>query len=128
MHRFLHTLVPGAGIGDAVREGWRINLPERRLTGAAEVVPLVTADRDAVVVTAVKPADDGSGDVVVRFHEAFGGRARATLTAGFDVAGVEVTDLLERPLADAAAPQVQDGRIALRLRPFELMTLRLRRA
>lgn len=66
--------------------------------------------------------------MVVRFHEAFGGRARATLTAGFDVAGVEVTDLLERPLADAAAPQVQDGRIALRLRPFELMTLRLRRA
>jgi alpha-mannosidase len=30
-------------------------------------------------------------------------------------------------LADATAPEVQDGRIALRLRPFELVTLRLRR-
>ncbi|OSC48489.1 hypothetical protein B5181_41640, partial [Streptomyces sp. 4F] len=83
---FRHALVPGAGIGDAVREGWRINLPERRLTGAGEVAPLVTADRDAVVITAVKLADDGSGDVVVRFHEAHGGRVRSTLTAGFPVA------------------------------------------
>ncbi|MFF4693213.1 alpha-mannosidase [Streptomyces sp. NPDC001307] len=128
VHRFRHALVPGASIGDAVREGWRINLPERRLTGAAEVAPLVTADNDAVVITAVKLADDGSGDVVVRFHEAHGSRVRATLTTGFEVAGLTVTDLLERPLADAATPERDGERITIRLRPFELVTLRLRRA
>ncbi|WP_239697931.1 glycosyl hydrolase-related protein, partial [Streptomyces sp. F-1] len=127
VHCFRHALVPGADIGDAVREGWRINLPERRTTGAREVAPLVSVDSDAVVVTAVKLADDGSGDVVVRFHEAHGGRARATLTAGFEVAEVTVTDLLERPLPDAAAPRRDADRIAVRLRPFELVTLRLRR-
>lgn len=118
----------GASIGDAVREGRRINLPERRLTGAGEVAPLVTADRDAAVVTAVKLADDGSGDVVVRFHEAHGAHARATLTTGFAATGVEVTDLLERPLADARAPLLDGGRITVRLCPFQLMTLRLKRA
>ncbi|MEU6477449.1 glycoside hydrolase family 38 C-terminal domain-containing protein [Streptomyces sp. NPDC047017] len=128
VHRFRHALVPGADISDAVREGWRINVPERRLSGAGEVAPLVTVDDDAVVVTAVKLADDGSGDVVVRFHEAHGGRARATLTAGFAIADATATDLLERPLADAAAPEREGERIALRLRPFELVTLRLRRA
>ncbi|MDQ0994295.1 glycoside hydrolase family 38 C-terminal domain-containing protein [Streptomyces sp. V3I7] len=127
VHRFRHALVPGAAIGDAVREGWRINLPERHLTGAGEVAPLIEVDDDAVVVTAVKLADDGSGDVVVRFHEAHGGRARATLTAGFEVTGATVTDLLERPLADAPAPERDGSRIALRLRPFELVTLRLKR-
>ncbi|WP_309059550.1 glycoside hydrolase family 38 C-terminal domain-containing protein [Streptomyces sp.] len=128
VHRFRHALVPGAGIGDAVREGWRINLPQRRLTGAGEVAPLVTVDQECVVVTAVKLADDGSGDVVVRFHEAHGGRARATLTTGFAAADVQVTDLLERPLADTEPPGLDDGRIRVRLRPFELMTLRLKRA
>jgi alpha-mannosidase len=127
VHRFRHALVPGADIGDAVREGWRINLPERRHTGAAEVAPLVTADADAVVITAVKLADDRSGDVVVRFHEAHGGRARTTLTAGFPVTGVEVTDLLERPLPDAPSVTADGDRIAVALRPFQLMTLRLRR-
>ncbi|MFJ5259946.1 alpha-mannosidase [Streptomyces sp. NPDC088387] len=128
VHRFRHALVPGASIGDAVREGWRINQPEREVAGAGEVVPLVSVDEDAVVLTAVKLADDGSGDVVVRFHEAHGGRSRATLTAGFEVGGVTVTDLLERPLAEAVAPEVDGGRIAVRLRPFELVTLRVRRA
>ncbi|MEU0434743.1 glycoside hydrolase family 38 C-terminal domain-containing protein [Streptomyces sp. NPDC006290] len=127
-HRFRHALVPGAAIGDAVREGWRINLPERRVTGAREVAALVTVDQDAVVVTAVKLADDGSGDVVVRFHESRGGRTRATLTAGFSVRDVTVTDLLERPLADVPSPAREGGRISLRLRPFELVTLRLKRA
>ncbi|MGW5233160.1 alpha-mannosidase [Streptomyces nodosus] len=127
VHRFRHALVPGAAIGDAVREGWRINLPERRLTGAREVTPLVTVAEDAVVVTAVKLADDGSGDVVVRFHESRGGRTTATLTAGFEAAAVTATDLLERPLADAAAPQLEGDRVTLRLRPFELVTLRWKR-
>ncbi|MFD9000227.1 alpha-mannosidase [Streptomyces sp. NPDC059582] len=128
VHRFRHALVPGAVVGDAVREGWRINQPRRQVSGGQAVVPLVTVDRDAVVVTAVKLADDGSGDVVVRCHEAHGGRVRATLTAGFEVAGVTVTDLLERPLAGAATPEVDGDALTLRLRPFELVTLRLTRA
>ncbi|MFC9806422.1 alpha-mannosidase [Streptomyces griseoaurantiacus] len=128
VHRFRHALVPGAEIGDAVREGWRVNLPERRVRGAGPVAPLVSVAEDAVAVTAVKLADDGSGDVVVRFHEAHGGRSTATLAPGFDVASVTVTDLLERPLPDAPAPRSEDGRIVLPLGPFELVTLRLRRA
>ncbi|MBW8705168.1 Mannosylglycerate hydrolase [Streptomyces sp. MBT84] len=128
VHRFRHALTPGATIGDAVREGWRINLPERRVDGERAVQPLVTVAQDAVVVTAVKLADDGSGDVVVRFHESRGGRTEATLTAGFEVAAVVPTDLLERPLGDAPAPHREGGRITLRLRPFELVTLRLKRA
>ncbi|MET7516812.1 glycoside hydrolase family 38 C-terminal domain-containing protein [Streptomyces sp. NPDC005480] len=128
VHRFRHALVPGAAIGDAVREGYLINLPERHVTGSGEVAPLVDVDQDAVVVTAVKLADDGSGDVVVRFHESRGGRVRATLTAGFEVAAAAATDLLERPLADAGDPERDGDRITLSLRPFELVTLRLKRA
>ncbi|GHJ42105.1 glycoside hydrolase family 38 C-terminal domain-containing protein [Streptomyces sp. TS71-3] len=127
VHRFRHALVPGATVGDAVREGYRINLAEREITGAGEVAPLVAVDNDAVVVTAVKLADDGSGDVVVRFHEAHGGRARAVLTAGFPVASVTVTDLLERELSGVPAPERTGDSVAVSLRPFQLMTLRLRR-
>ncbi|TDD26210.1 alpha-mannosidase [Nonomuraea diastatica] len=125
VHRFRHALVPGAAIGDAVREGYVVNLPERRVPGDAEVAPLVSVDDDAVVVTAVKLADDESGDVIVRFHESRGGRARATLTPGFPVAEVVATDLLERPTAE---PRRHDGPVLLALRPFELVTLRLKRA
>ncbi|KRV47833.1 alpha-mannosidase [Wenjunlia vitaminophila] len=128
LHRLRYALLPGAGLPDAVREGWRINLPQRRLEGTADgaVAPLVTVDGEALVVTAVKLADDGSGDVVVRLHEAHGTRTRGRLVASFPVASVTVTDLLERPLPDAEAAVERDA-VVLRLRPFEIVTLRLAR-
>ncbi|MEU4347876.1 glycoside hydrolase family 38 C-terminal domain-containing protein [Streptomyces sp. NPDC023838] len=128
LHRFRHALVPGATIGDAVREGYRVNLPERRVAGDAEVAPLVSVDNDAVVVSAVKLADDASGDVVVRLYESRGGRALARLTPGFAADTVVATDLLERPLAESTGPELADGAVQLALRPFELVTLRLTRA
>ncbi|MGY4978516.1 alpha-mannosidase [Streptomyces sp. 900105755] len=130
VHRFHHALVPGATIGDAVREGYRANLPERRVTGAGTAVPpLVTVDNEAVVVSAVKLADDRSGDLVVRLYEAHGGRARATVRgSGFAADRAVLTDLLERPLPDTEPPATADGAVVLALRPFQLVTLRLPRA
>ncbi|MEU7636185.1 glycoside hydrolase family 38 C-terminal domain-containing protein [Streptomyces sp. NPDC039016] len=127
-HRFRYALVPGATIGDAVREGHRINLPERVVTGSGAVPPLVAVDDDAVVVTAVKLADDRSGDVVVRLHEARGGRAKAALTFGVALAGAVATDLLERPVEDGPALERQGDTVRMALRPFQIVTLRLRRA
>lgn len=124
VHRFRHALVPGSSIGDAVREGYRINLPERRVPGDTAVAPLVTVDQDTVVVSAVKLADDGSGDVVVRVYESTGGRAVARVVPGFNATSVTATDLLERPLADVDPLEVTAGSVALTLRPFELVTLR----
>ena len=76
-HTFRYALVPGAGIADAIRAGYRLNLPaagrRRRRPGRA-AGDRSTATR-AVVVEAVKLADDRSGDVVVRLYESHGGRA-----------------------------------------------------
>ncbi|GAA2741145.1 alpha-mannosidase [Kitasatospora cinereorecta] len=127
-HRLQYALVVGADLADAVREGYHLNLPERTVTGAGPVEPLVAVDREAVVVEAVKLADDRSGDVVVRLYEAHGRRTDATLTTGFPLASVAVTDLLERPLEPAGAPsavQAEPGQVRLSLRPFQILTLRL---
>ncbi|MEU9982929.1 glycoside hydrolase family 38 C-terminal domain-containing protein [Streptomyces sp. NPDC050856] len=128
-HRLRFALAPGATVTDAVREGHWINLPERTVTGsAASVVPLFTSDDDRIVVEAVKLAEDGSGDVVVRLYEAGGGRATGTLTVGFPATSVTETDLLERPLAGAPEHRPgPDGALPLTLRPFQILTLRLAR-
>jgi alpha-mannosidase len=122
-HRMRFALVPGADLADATREGYRINLPARRVPGDAVVAPLVSLDNDGVPASAVKLADDGSGDVVVRVYEALGARAHARMELGFDATAVAVTDLLERPLPDTA-PELADGGLDLTLRPFQILTLR----
>ncbi|MET9385191.1 glycoside hydrolase family 38 C-terminal domain-containing protein [Streptomyces sp. NPDC002928] len=121
-HRFTYTLLPGAGVGDAVAEGLALNLP-LRVTEAPLLAPLVRVDDPAVTIESVKLADDRSGDVVVRLYESRGGRARFELTADFPVSRTEVTDLLERPRPETS---VTSGPTVLR--PFEIRTLRLRRA
>ncbi|TQM58253.1 glycoside hydrolase family 38 N-terminal domain-containing protein [Humibacillus xanthopallidus] len=125
-HRLRVGLVVGAGIPDAVREGYRINLPLREVVGGSAPEPVLRLEgSEAVVVEAVKLAEDRSGDVVVRLYEAHGGRARARLVPGFEVEQIVETDLLERPLAEPRALVDADGTLALR--PFQLVTLRLRR-
>jgi alpha-mannosidase len=126
-HLFRHALVVGADIADAVREGYRINLPRRVVTGSSAVKPLVSLDNPGVVIEAVKLADDRSGDVVVRLYESLGARADAVLTFDFDVAHVWSTDLLERRAEFSADYPVEGDAVRLSLRPFEIRTFRISR-
>lgn len=129
VHRMRFALVAGCDLAGATREGYRINLPERRTAGDANVPALVTIDREGVVASAVKLADDGSGDVVVRVYEALGARCAARLELGFAARSLTLTDLLERPLGDDVGPQpaLVEGAVDLTLRPFQVMTLRFAR-
>jgi len=126
-HELTVSIRPGADIADAVQEGYRTNLAPRLVKGAAAVEPLFSVSNPALVIEAVKLAQDGSGDVVVRLYESLGQRSAGTITANFPVRDVVVTDLLERPLdGAAAAPGVVPGGSGaqLTLRPFQLVTLR----
>lgn len=125
-HTFTVSVRPDATIADAIREGYRLNLPVRALAGAGPVAPLLDVSSDAVVVEAVKLAEDRSGDVIVRLYEAHGGRAAATLSAAFDFAAVAETDLLEREIDATAVRAVEARAVDLELRAFQLVTLRFR--
>ncbi|MDR7299865.1 alpha-mannosidase [Haloactinomyces albus] len=123
-HRLTYALIAGADIGDAIREGYRTNLPERTITGTHTVDPLLHVDNDNVIIEAIKLADDRSGDVIARLYESRGGRARTRLTPSFTPASILRTDLLERPLDQQ---HTTDDTATLHLRPFEIVTLRLTR-
>ncbi len=120
----------GAEIADAVAEGYRLNLPLRTVHGVAadRIDPLFEVDNPAVVIEAVKLAEDRSGDVVVRLYEAHGSRSTAQVIRHFAATGVTETDLLERLLAEPRATLAAEGdRLLLELRPFQLVTLRFAR-
>jgi alpha-mannosidase len=125
-HTMNVSLVVGADLETARREGWRINEPVRQVTGGSPVAPLVAVDGAGVVVQTVKAAEDGSGDVVVRLYEADGARAKARVRADFAYDRVEITDLLEEPV-DGPELDTTEG-VALTLRPFQIVTLRFRRS
>jgi alpha-mannosidase len=131
LHRFTYALVVGADVGAAADAGYALNLPLRPVPDGCAFPALLTADNPAVRVEAVKLADDRSGDVVVRLYESHGGRATTTVRTGFPISTVTEVDLLERGLGKQqrrTGPGVgADGALQLSLRPFQVVTLRLRR-
>lgn len=131
-HELTVTVRPGAGIAEAVEEGYRTNLVPRLVRGAHGAEPLFTVDNPALVIEAVKLAEDGSGDVVVRLYESLGQRSTGLLTANFPATSVQATDLLERA-TEAPGVRISTGKTGthpgaeLSLRPFQLVTLRFAR-
>jgi alpha-mannosidase len=83
---------------------------------------LVRVDHPGVGVSAVKRADDGSGDLIVRLFEECGDRSAVAVRAnGRVMAAARCNALEERE----SGLEVSDGFVALTMRPFELVTLRL---
>ncbi|TLM84136.1 glycoside hydrolase family 38 C-terminal domain-containing protein [Pseudarthrobacter sp. NamE5] len=123
LHELTVTIRPGAAIADAVEEGYRTNLAPRLVRGGSPVEPLFSVSHPALVIEAVKLAEDGSGDVIVRLYESLGQRSAGRLTANFPVREAVPVDLLERPV-QASGVEVGADCAELRLRPFQLVTLR----
>lgn len=120
-HEIEVGFVIGADAAIATAEGIRINSLPTVIRGAREVEPLVSVSGEGIVVSAVKLADDGSGDVIVRVYEALGRRTIGELAVGFEHREVREVSLIEDDIDDARTGG------ELRLRPFEVRTVRIAR-
>ena len=112
--------------------GYALNLPVRRVVGSGlgtTTDSVARADDPAVVVETVKAADDGSGDVILRCYESWGGRAATRIITSSRWSTVEICDARERP-TDDQTPLVRcdpsERSVELRLRPFQVVTVRCR--
>ena len=118
-HEFVHVIAPGTDIADAVRLADEQSFGVRTVLGAGPVAPAVEVTGDSVALEALKLAEDGSGDVIVRIRETCGTASPASVRLSLAPFAVEC-DLIERPTGDTDP-------VNLRLRPFEVKTLRFRR-
>ena len=133
-HLIHYLLTLDADVSAASQAGIGLNQPLRVADGApadATSVAVLDAHKGYAVIDAIKPTFDGSGDVVLRLHEASGGRSRVSLRLGFAAASIAETDLLEEPV-DEPTQQLPPAEVSLgdaiqlRLLPFQILTLRVK--
>ena len=134
-HRFTYSLYPhvgGLAGSDVIAEAARLNQPVVAIRGGVldavepSALTAVTSSSAAVVITALKLAEDGSGDIIVRAYESWGGRATSVISTAFATTDVTVCNFLELPLDDEADAAWMDGDdVVVELRPFQIITLRL---
>ena len=107
-------------VAPVVRQAAAFNDPLLALDGEAPAFSAAAADRDNVMLDTLKPADDGSGDWVLRVYESKKADTVYHLDFGVPVAALVPCDLLEQPTGQPLPPQA-----ALHLRPFEVATYRI---
>ena len=130
-HQFTYALMPHQGDfrqGGVIQEAYNLNVPLRADRIEAGTGPLAkchsffSTDSSNVVIESVKVAEDNS-NVVVRLYEAHGARGASTLRIGLPIKEVLRTDLLENETGETEL--LKDGTVTLKLRPFEIVTLKL---
>ncbi len=131
-HMFAYSLLPHCGALDehTVAAAYALNDPIVAVRGTGKkpsadvqaTAGMVRIDRPNIVVETIKRAEDGHG-VIVRFYESQRRRGPITVSAGFPLSQVKYTNLLEEDQVDL--PLNEDGTVTVRVKPFEIVTLRL---
>ena len=104
----------------------RFDHPLRGVTttaGKGELAPkasLLSVAPSALVLSALRAADDGQG-IIVRLYNIASQPTWGEVRLEKPYAAVEVVNLNEEPLDQA---EVEDGRVRLSLKPNEIITLR----
>jgi alpha-mannosidase len=75
-----------------------------------------------VIIETIKQAEDGNG-IIVRLYESQRKRGQVKVKVGGEIESAWETNLLEE---DQSQLQVESGEVILNLRPYQIMTLRLK--
>jgi alpha-mannosidase len=110
---------------NVVREAYELNCPLMVVPGAARQTErsLFNVDAPSIVIETIKPAEDGSPDVILRLYESKRMATRCALTTALPAQSALQTDILEN---NARELNCADGKIELDFRPFEIKTVRLK--
>ncbi len=129
-HKFTYSLYPHAGTvrsSEVYKQAYLLNNPFVAATASGngklpERYSFVSADKQNVIIDTVKRAED-SDDIIVRLFES--GNKTTDVKLRFAAKGKKVSlcDLMENELKDL--PE-KDGVISLRVKPFEIVTLKIK--
>ena len=125
IHNFTYALYYWTGsFGNCgvVREAYELNCPVLIRPGSADETSVFNLDNSNIILETVKPAEDDTGDMILRLYESKRSTTKCYLSTILPVRKVSQTDMLERIQKDLP---LNKGKITLEFRPFEVKTIRL---
>jgi len=105
-----------------IHDAYELNVPVAVCAGNGGHQEIVSISAANVVLESLKPAEDGSGDVIVRLYESVRTATACELRVALPFRSVLATSMLE---SDGVAVPTHGAVMTLQFRPFEIKTLRL---
>ena len=107
---------------DVVRQGYELNVRPEQRTGGSLDISFLQVTCENVFADTVKPAEDGSGDIVLRLYEAKKAAVSTQVHVAMGPFAAYECDMLENIQSELP---VENGGFALSFRAFEVKTVRL---
>ena len=129
VHHFTYAFTAWEGSfaeSDVVRQGYELNVKPVVAGGVVPTFSALTIDKENVILDTMKPAEDGSGDIILRLYESKKAAVLATVTLSDLLQGEKVylCDMLENCKEEIS---VENGEISLNFRAFEVKTVRIKK-
>ncbi|MBO4377798.1 MAG: alpha-mannosidase, partial [Clostridia bacterium] len=127
-HTFTYALTAWEGSfyeSPVTEQAYDLNVPVQVVRGACPSFSAFRTDARNVFIDTVKPAEDGSGDIILRLYEARKADTVCSLHIGIPAAEVWLCDMLENR---AEQLDMEDSKVRLQFGTFEIKTLRISRA
>lgn len=127
LHRFAYAFTAWEGSfmeSDVVRQGYELNVQPKISDGAVKAFSAAAVDQANVILETMKPAEDGSGDIILRLYESKKAAVTARVACRLGVKAW-LCDMLENVVEEIP---MEDGVLTLPFRAFEVKTVRLKRA
>jgi alpha-mannosidase len=107
-----------------MQESYELNVPLTTSLGVADTREVFGVDASGTIIETVKPAEDGSSDIVVRIYESVRSSVNCEFRTSLPVKKIYEADMLENIKKELALSPL--GKVKLSFRPFEIKTLRLK--
>jgi len=108
---------------EVIREAYQLNYTCAYTNGSLGKRSFFNLDVDNIIIETIKPAEDGSNDIVLRLYEAKRMISKTVLSIDLPIIQASETNMLEEiqvPL------EIKGGKIELFFTPFEIKTIRLK--
>jgi alpha-mannosidase len=125
MHEFTYSFYCWQGSlfeSGVVRAAYDLNVPVTTRPGAAEPTSVFSVDASNIIIETVKPAEDGSGDIILRLYECMRTATQCRLQTTLAVVCAQEATMLESPTKKLV---LRKGCVQLCFHPFEIKTLRI---
>jgi len=125
VHTFTYAFTTWEGSfidSPVVDEAYDLNVPLQVAPGTCEGFSAFFVDEPNVFIDTVKPAEDGSGDVILRLYESKKADTSCTLGINIPVGKVWACDMLENKLEEL---EVEEDCVSLHFHTFEVKTIRI---
>lgn len=121
-HEFVYSVILNNDIASVTKSAYELNVSVPAVMGNMDSCSYFKVSAENIILDAVKPAQDESGNTIIRLYECSNSMTKCILECGKEVKKAYLTNMLEEEQQELP---IIDNKVPLTFKGFEVLTVKL---